>query len=323
MKSIKILLCSILFFYSCTTPPNILKDRRDGQVYSTITIGDQIWMAENLAYLPEVSPPISTSDTDPFYYIYDYDGTDEKIAKSTTNYQTYGVLYNWPAAMKACPAGWHLPNDTDWTQLIEYLGGETFAGGKMKETGTTHWESSNEEVTNISGFTVLPGGYRDYGSDDFKAIGKNGYFWASTWNSKSNAWHRLFPSYSNIVYHYANSKSNGFSVRCIKGVTYPTILTSGVSEITSTTAKFTYDIISDGGSALSTLGITLYEIPKANDTGNLGSMRVSGAMNPKLGTYTKTYEDLTPNTTYRVNVAVGNIVGEAHGEERMFTTRHY
>jgi len=110
-------------------------DSRDGIVYKTVTIGEQVWMAENLAYLPSVSLPSSGSYGSPYYYVYDYNTTNVADAKATINYQTYGVLYNWPAAMNGasasnanpsgvqgvCPEGWHLPSDEEWTQLETYL----------------------------------------------------------------------------------------------------------------------------------------------------------------------------------------------------------
>ncbi|MDD4178128.1 MAG: FISUMP domain-containing protein, partial [Bacteroidales bacterium] len=82
-------------------------------------------MKENLAYLPNVSQPDDGSQTSPFYYVYGYEGFSVPEAKTTPNYQTYGVLYNWPAALTACPQGWHLPSDNEWTILTDYLGGES------------------------------------------------------------------------------------------------------------------------------------------------------------------------------------------------------
>jgi uncharacterized protein (TIGR02145 family) len=160
--------------YSEDTLVNIVYDARDGNAYKTVKIGNQIWLAENLKYLPSVVGPGTGSETTPYYYVYGYDGTNVTDAKATSNYTTYGVLYNWPAAMAGsassnanpsgvqgvCPAGWHLPSDAEWTELTDYLGGKSVAGGKLKETGTTHWASPNTGATNETGFTALPGGYR-------------------------------------------------------------------------------------------------------------------------------------------------------------------
>ena len=134
----------------------------DGYDYSTVLIGEQCWFAENCRYLPEVSPSSEGNETDPYYYVYGYEGTDVAAAMSTSNYATYGVLYNWPAVMTEgiCPSGWHIPSDEEFTQLTDFLGGESVAGGKMKEAGYDHWNSPNTGATNSSGWTGLPGGYR-------------------------------------------------------------------------------------------------------------------------------------------------------------------
>ena len=213
-------------------------DSRDGNLYKTVAIGSQVWMAENLAYLPSVVGPATGSDTEPHYYVYGYDGTDVAIAKATTNYTIYGVLYNWPAAMAeaassssnpsgvqgACPPGWHLPSDTEWKHLEIHLGMSeawtdgtgwrgTNEGGKLKETGTTHWNTPNTGATNESGFTALPGGFRDYG---LGGIGYTGYWWSSTEVSADHAWGRFLIYDAGVVLRDAFYKGFGFSVRCVK-----------------------------------------------------------------------------------------------------------
>ena len=154
-------------------------DPRDGNVYKTVTIGNQVWMAENLKYLPWVAEPGQSSSTSSYYYVYGYTGTSVPAAKATSNYSTYGVLYNWNAACTSCPWGWHLPSDAEWTHLTDYLGGQSVAGGKLKETGTSHWNSPNIGATNETGFTALPGGFRNY-YGDFNYIGDYGYWWSAT-----------------------------------------------------------------------------------------------------------------------------------------------
>ena len=96
-------------------------DSRDGTEYKTIKIGNQTWMAENLKYLPSVVGSATGSSTDPYYYVYGYQGTDILAAKATDNYKTYGVLYNWSAALTACPSGWHLPTDAELNTLETYV----------------------------------------------------------------------------------------------------------------------------------------------------------------------------------------------------------
>ncbi len=114
------------------------------KTYKTVKIGTQVWMSENLAYKP------STGN----YWAYHDDNAN--VAK-------YGYLYDWETACKVCPSGWHLPSDEEWTTLIDYLGGEDVAGGKMKavgtiEAGTGLWYDPNDGATNESGFSGLPGG---------------------------------------------------------------------------------------------------------------------------------------------------------------------
>lgn len=107
-----------------------ISDSRDGQRYCYKTIGTKTWMTENLSYLPSVSPGSIYSRTIKHYYVYDYDGSNVNEAKRLNNYNTYGVLYNFPAALTGCPAGWHLPSDPEWTILEEYVGSN--AGGRPK-----------------------------------------------------------------------------------------------------------------------------------------------------------------------------------------------
>lgn len=204
-------------------------DSRDGTHYNAVKIGNQIWMAENLKYLPIVVGPGTGSETTPYYYVYGYNGTSVTDAKATANHTTYGVLYNWPAAMNSeassttnpsgiqgvCPTGWHLPSDAEWTELTDYLGGTSVAGGKLKETGTTHWNSPNTGATNETGFTALPGGYRNY-YGTFTSIGNSGHWWSATEYSATYAWYNnMNYNNSNVNRNYGN-KEVGFSVRCVR-----------------------------------------------------------------------------------------------------------
>lgn len=193
-------------------------DSRDGNVYKTIKIGNQVWMAENLKYLPSVSELGIISVEIPCYNVHGYSGTSLAGAKASFNYGAYGVLYNWAAAKTACPAGWHLPTIEEWTQLADYLGGKSFAGLKLKETGTGHWQTSNPDVTNETGFTALPGGFRDF-DGTFKSTGYRGYWWSATEGSEYfSVWH-IHLSYNASgmgMDSFANSKAGGLSVRCVK-----------------------------------------------------------------------------------------------------------
>jgi uncharacterized protein (TIGR02145 family) len=193
-------------------------DSRDGNVYKTIKIGNQVWMAENLKYLPGVSKPGVVLSDGPLYFVYGYNGTDVSNVKTTLNYNHYGVLYNWEAAQDACPAGWHLPSLGEWKQLFKYLGGEHVAGGELKEAGTTHWRSTNTDVTNEFGFTALPGGFLDL-DGTFKSTGYRGYWWSATPGDDSySAWF-VHVSYNAVgigMNSFVDNKHGGISVRCVK-----------------------------------------------------------------------------------------------------------
>jgi uncharacterized protein (TIGR02145 family) len=232
-------------------------DSRDGNVYKTVTIGDQLWMAENLAYLPAVSPSsegggmgeysppsgdllragpsAAASDTELCYYVYKYSGTNVEYAKATTNYQTYGVLYNWPAALTACPPGWHLPSDEEWTQLENNLIANgynydgTTSGNKIAISlaSATGWNSSTDTgaigntntaydaYRNKSGFSALPGGYRDT-NGPFNYLGLFGFWWSSTQYDENYARNRILAYHLSTVNRSYNNKARGFSVRCLR-----------------------------------------------------------------------------------------------------------
>jgi len=200
---------------------NSLKDI-DGNVYKTVTIGTQVWMAENLKttrYNDGTAIPLvtnfdtwSASTTDAYCW-YNNDSTNKEV---------YGALYNWYTVntKKLCPAGWHVPADAEWTTMANYLEGENvtdskLTGGKLKEKGTTHWKSPNTGATNESGFTALPGGYRSY-NGSFNFIEISGYWWSSTEYSATNVYFWSIRYKYNLVYKYISDKPNGFSVRCLR-----------------------------------------------------------------------------------------------------------
>jgi uncharacterized protein (TIGR02145 family) len=139
---------------------------------------------------------------------------------------TYGALYNWYAldttsngGKNVCPTGWHMPSDDDWTTLTTYLGGATVEGGKLKETGTTHWTGLNTGATNETGFTALPGGAIDFAGpfpSQFGGIGEVGFWWAVTEYSATHAWHQTISTNSSTMLRYTNFKKSGSSIRCLR-----------------------------------------------------------------------------------------------------------
>jgi uncharacterized protein (TIGR02145 family) len=190
-------------------------DERDGNTYNWVRIGKQVWMAENLAYSSTgVVPSYYESKTQPFRYLYGFDSdSDADFSEGQRNSQVYGVLYNWEAAKAACPQGWHLPTLAEFQQLIDYLGGKDVAGGKMKETGTSHWESPNTGASNRSGFSALPGG-QAYNSSH--QIGILGIFWSASEYSNAQAYQLVLLEESSEARLSENNKGRGSSVRCIR-----------------------------------------------------------------------------------------------------------
>jgi uncharacterized protein (TIGR02145 family) len=192
----------------------IFTDPRDSTDYDWVRLGTQVWMRENLAWLPAVTGPAKGSTDSMLYYVYGYYGSDPAEAKMTANYALYGALYNWPAALSACPDGWHLPSDDEWIILENFLGGADVAGGRMKESGTAHWREPNTGATNISGFTALPAGDRSWWLD-FYYLGESTFFWSSTEADDILARNRGLGFRSSGLENKLWTKEYGFSIRCI------------------------------------------------------------------------------------------------------------
>jgi uncharacterized protein (TIGR02145 family) len=200
MKRIYTLLFSVFLFLSLNA--QIVIDI-NGNKYNTIKIGNQTWMAQNLA--SSKAPDGKAITTFPYL------GVEDSV-------KVYGRIYDWENARKACPMGWHLPSDKEWLEMINFLGGPLVAGGKMKEAGTTHWKDPNTGASNESGFTALPGGYKTARGKyiDFKR--NLAYFWTSTPVDEQNACGYYLNNSEPIIYRNYKSftKDTGFAVRCVK-----------------------------------------------------------------------------------------------------------
>lgn len=201
----------------------------DGNVYNTIMIGDQCWMAENLKVthyrngdpIPHVTDPGTWGGLTTEAYC-NYNNNEGNVA-------VYGRLYNWFAvddSRNIAPAGWHVASDAEWKQLEMYLGMSqaeadaiglrgTDEGGKLKETGTTHWASPNTGATNTSGFTALPGGCR-FSDGLFDGMGGNANIWSSTEYGSIGAWLRNLNYNRSQIVRSSSSKRSGISVRCVR-----------------------------------------------------------------------------------------------------------
>jgi uncharacterized protein (TIGR02145 family) len=171
-------------------------DPRDNKVYKTVVIGTQTWMAQNLDYI---------TDSSSFSY-----------NNSASVENTYGRLYEWSVAQSACPAGWHLPDTAEWSKLITLQGGDFAAGGKMKETGSTHWNSPNNGATNSSGFDALPGGC--WNTSVFKDMGNYTYYWSSSApDTTTNAYYYYIMYNSMDIFRGSELRTYAHSIRCVKG----------------------------------------------------------------------------------------------------------
>jgi uncharacterized protein (TIGR02145 family) len=198
-------------------PPETVTDI-DGNVYRTVTIGSQVWMAENLKVTHYRDGDSIPNVTDSTIWPNLLTGAYCDYHNDTTLVPTYGRLYNWYAVADSrtiAPAGWHVPTDLEWQTLVDSLGDSTVAGGKMKEKGYAHWFDGNVGATNESGFNGLPGGYR-YGTGSCLDMTVSAYFWTSTEYAYSYAWARILSCYGAGVYHAYRPKLYGFSVRCVK-----------------------------------------------------------------------------------------------------------
>ena len=199
-----------------TATPNVVDV--DGNIYHAVTIGPHVWMVENLKttrYNDGSAIPLDTNGgtwgglTTGAYCWYNND--------SASNKNTYGALYNWYAvnAGNLAPAGWHVATDTEWTTLTTFLGGASVAGGALKSTGTTYWQSPNTGATNSSGFSALPGGLRNP-NGAFSFIGSGGYWWSATADIGTDAWSNY------LYYNTANigpggsDEAYGMSLRCVR-----------------------------------------------------------------------------------------------------------
>jgi uncharacterized protein (TIGR02145 family) len=199
-------------------------DPRDNREYTWVRLRNQTWMAENLAYLPQVSPAQKGSVFIPQYYVYDYQGNDVFAAQMELNYSRYGVLYNWTAAGHACPAGWHLPKDKEWRTLEKNL------GMKPYDLEFTGWRESGSvgrliladslpdkgwTIRRGKGFQVVLAGYRTPATG-FQYLGSSAVFWTATAGGPDISWSRTVDRKQSGVSRITDDRSHGFSVRCVK-----------------------------------------------------------------------------------------------------------
>ena len=189
----------------------------DSNVYNTVTIGTQVWLAENLkttryrngSVVPNITADEKWASLTTGAYCYEYNDIANKAI--------YGALYNHYTitdSRNLCPAGWHVPTYAEWVILEDYLGGSIVAGGKLK--ATTLWQSPNTGADNSSGFTALPGGSRNH-DGSFSAVTINAYWWSATvLESASFAWSFGMYFGRSSIDNSGDNRKYGYSVRCIR-----------------------------------------------------------------------------------------------------------
>ncbi len=313
-------------------------DLRDGNEYQWVKIGNQVWMAENLKYLPVVQSNAEFQtlgiNSQPGYGVYGYDGCDVATAKSQANYTTYGVLYNWFAvnSENVCPVGWHVPIDAEWTTLTDHLTNNAYgyegSGDDIAKSmaatygwgtdGTPGNVGNDQASNNCSGFTALPGGTRDYFGGSFGFIGDYGGWWLATAIDPEMAWcWEMYYNYNNVQSRCTFTKY-GFSVRCLKDespqASLPTVITSEITSINHNMATIGGNVTFDGGAPVIARGVcwntngspTIEDNKTSNGTGT--------------GNWVSELAELQPATIYYVRAYATNSVGTAYGEELTFTT---
>lgn len=299
-------------------------DTRDTTIYAVVVIGNQYWMAENLNIGTRVNGAEQQSNNTTIEkYCYDDD---------SLKCEEYGALYQWNEMMNyttteglqgICPEGWRLPTDADWCILEQEVDATiecrstgwrgTDGGGKLKESGYKHWNSPNTGATNSSGFTALPNGDR-WNNGSFDYLQKYGGFWTSSMDGASNAWCRHLGYQGKNMDRTSRSKSDGFGVRCLKGI-LPTLTTTMVTEIEETSATSGGNITDDAGQEIIARGVCWGEFQ--NPTLVDGNFTTDGE---GTGEFSSNIEGLEQATTYYLRAWAISSAGTAYGNQYEFTT---
>ncbi|MDD3077558.1 MAG: FISUMP domain-containing protein [Paludibacter sp.] len=288
----------------------------DGNVYHAVKIGTQTWMVENLKTTHYRNGDAIDNLTDNTEWNASTQGAWCNYNNLSTNGDIYGHLYNFYAVADSrnlAPEGWHTATNAEWNTLVTYLGGASVAGGAMKSIGTTYWKT-NVGATNSSGFSGLPGGYRDI-SLGFYSINSSG-LWHSSESGTTSSWYRCLYANQTYTTSYSFGKKNtGMSVRCVKDLaSTPTIATDTVSEISSDSFVCGGEVISDGGASVTSRGIcwSMNSSPTISD-----SVCMSGT---GIGSFSCNITGLSSQTTYYIRSFATNSEGTAYGNEVIVKT---
>ena len=304
----------------------------DGNVYNTVQIGAQCWMNENLRvtrYADRTEIPVGSNGG--------YDSPYRYVPGNESNVAAYGYLYNWPAVMRGatysdnglqgiCPNGWYVPSNEGWLQLVNYVGGidENICNGDSSHiakalAAAIAWENSGTPcapgndlfMNNVSGFAALPAGR--YG-DVFSFFGESAYFWSSTAHDNYNAKYvSVFHNREKVANSYYD-KTYGFSVRCLRGITAPTVITDTAFQITDSSAVCIGRVAADGGDSVTVRGACWNTTPNPTASDNY-IIDTTG-----VDIFQVILTDMTPATTYYVRAFAANSVDTVYGNEVSFTT---
>jgi len=300
----------------CPGMPTII-DSRDSSVYKTVWIGDQCWLKENLRYLPSVSDQ-TYSSTIPKYYVYNYIGTDIQAAKLTNEYLTYGVLYNRIAIMNGelssnnipsgvkgvCPIGWHLPSESEFNQLIFYVGGASIAGSNMK---STYLWNNNGNGNNSSFFTALPGGIKL--NSNFYDIGDGAYFWSCTQWTVNQSRRYFYINQNTNINNLSYNDSYGLSIRCIRNELKLSI--DSITQVTKNSAHI-YATVHPGYDSVIFRGVYYKKLSETQ-----WSMKTTNELYLDV-----VLDELSANTIYQVVSFCLDVAGLKTSDTILFTTLH-
>ena len=290
--------------------------------YSTVNIGTQTWMAENLKTTKyRNADPIPAISNNAAWAALTSGGRRD-YNNDTSNGTKYGHLYNWYAVsnpLNIAPTGWHVPSDAEWTQLADFLGGTATAGDKLKST--TDWLSNTAGVSNETGFTALPGGYCD-GAGAFNSIGMaTGIWWTSSQNTSLNAWDWILDYNSATITRNYSDFINGFSVRCVQDLSIPVVSTYPALKIYESSAQSGGTVNSFGGTNLISFGICWSTSPNPTVADNVLKY-IQNTTGPTLD-FNSSLKGLTGSTSYYVRAYATNSVGTGYGNQVVFTTQPF
>lgn len=306
----------------------------DGNTYKTVNIGKQVWMAENLKTTKyRNGTPIATDVADTSLAtvgVYDFNLVDG-INTEAELVAAYGRLYNWKAINNSqglCPIGWAVPTNDDWIELVDFLGGDSIAGGPMKSRRTDgtslhpRWDLPNTSANNISGFTGLPGGYLwpDVVASIYSNLGQNGYWWSANEASSFQGFVISLAFDTVAIFGDPADKRYLSSVRCIKtDAKLPVITTAEAADIQAASAIVSGTITDNGGSPILKAGVVWDTLSNPSIERNLDHFNSS----PELSTFDALIEGLDPLKTYYAKAYATNKAGTTYGNEVVFTTTDF